>query len=516
MKFHFKGLNWGYLIYDFHKLIKYNDYLGLTCYVLPHKMKRQIVEINVNIICIEVNKSGVIMELLNRLKRYTKERPHQCAFRFDQDTLNYRELYDRVVQIKQRITHIPKQSYVGLTLSHPMDTMIYYLALLMHECVPCLLDHRWSREQQDQLIRHYGLSYLVDDTQRVQINKGVTNQFTSDIEGLLHIGFTSGTTGLPKAYYRNEHSWIISFEENEPLMSNPIETIVAPGPLSHSLSLYACVYALYSGRTFEGQHHFNAQRLLHNIEHAQQNVAMFLVPTMLAACTATNEELTQTHHIFSTGDKLHDHFRERVRHTFPNSVLIEFFGTSEASFISYNYDNQAPTHSVGKLFSNVEVKLSHQVEHHIGLLQVCSDMVFSGYVDSESMHSLDWIETGDYASVDSNGYLFLHGRKHDRMIIGGRNVFPQEIERIAMTYPEIEEVVVMGVPHQRFGEIACMLYTASETISKSTLRTYLSNRLARYQIPSKIIQVPRMNYTASGKIARSEMKSLYLNGSYKS
>ena len=89
------------------------------------------------------------------------------------------------------------------------------------------------------------------------------------------------------------------------------------------------------------------------------------------------------------------------------------------------------------------------------------------------------------------------------------------IERVAMTYPEIEEVVVMGVPHHRFGEIACMLYTASETLSKSTLRTYLSNRLARYQIPSKIIQVPRMNYTASGKIARSEMKSLYLNGRYK-
>ena len=70
---------------------------------------------------------------------------------------------------------------------------------------------------------------------------------------VIHIGFTSGTTGLPKAFYRNEHSWIVSFKENEKLLQHCEETIVAPGPLSHSLSLYACIYALSTGKTFIGQ-----------------------------------------------------------------------------------------------------------------------------------------------------------------------------------------------------------------------------------------------------------------------
>ncbi|MDF4072084.1 AMP-binding protein, partial [Staphylococcus aureus] len=99
---------------------------------------------------------------------------------------------------------------------------------------------------------------------------------------LLHIGFTSGTTGLPKAYYRDEDSWLASFEVNEMLMLKNENAIAAPGPLSYSLTLYALLFALSSGRTFIGQTTFHPEKLLNQCRKiSSYKVAMFLVPTMI-------------------------------------------------------------------------------------------------------------------------------------------------------------------------------------------------------------------------------------------
>ena len=90
---------------------------------------------------------------------------------------------------------------------------------------------------------------------------------------------------------------------------------------------------------------------------------------------------------------------------FPKSDLIEFFGTSEASFISYNFNNSAPPESVGKLFHNVHVNIEQPDVSGIGLLKIRSDMSFGGYVD-EDVSDDSWIETGDFASCDAHAHLF--------------------------------------------------------------------------------------------------------------
>ena len=115
------------------------------------------------------------------------------------------------------------------------------------------------------------------------------------------------------------------------------------------------------------------------------------------------------------------------RSTLSRYEFNRIFGTSEASFISYNFNQTAPRQSVGKLFPNVEAKLFEKDSKHIGLLKVRSEMTFSGYVGEEQI-SNEWIETGDYALI-RNRNLYLVGRKSDRLIIGGVNVYPSEIEQ---------------------------------------------------------------------------------------
>lgn len=72
--------------------------------------------------------------------------------------------------------------------------------------------------------------------------------------------------------------------------------------------------------------------------------------------------------------------------------------------------------------------------------------------------------------------------------------------------------LVISAPHTKFGEIAVLLYTGTEHVTYSGLRAFLSKRLARYQIPSKLLKIEKMEHTQSGKIARETMKQRYMKG----
>ena len=103
------------------------------------------------------------------------------------------------------------------------------------------LDDQWSEVTIHQLIETYHIDYLVDEQHRLIKTTSSETYPTylneqSQVHQLLHIGFTSGTTGLPKAYYRNEPSWLASYKENEKLLRHKENILVAPGPLAHSLS----------------------------------------------------------------------------------------------------------------------------------------------------------------------------------------------------------------------------------------------------------------------------------------
>jgi len=453
-------------------------------------------------------------KLLDQIQYFSKIAPNRNALCFGAECVTYKQLNDEIKRLEIQLAQIPKRCFVGIVVQQPRMTMVLYLALLNSGCVPCVIDVRWSQKQIDQIVAQYGIPYLINDELEVTSTHAVQHKLEWHHD-LLHIGFTSGTTGLPKAYYRGEHSWIISYEMTEALMEEKVDTLVAPGPLSHSLSLFVCVFALYSGRSFIGQEQFDGRLLLETIhQEPQENTsALFVVPTMLVSCFVSHQVTRQLRYVFTTGDKLSDSVREQVQLHFPSALLIEFFGTSEASFISYNYNNEAPAASVGKPFSNVEIQLNQPDSQGIGQLNIRSNMTFSGYVLNQ-YKEVDWINVGDFASIDQHGYLYLHGRQHDRMIIGGRNVYPSEIERVAQIYPEIDEVVVLSEPHSKFGEIAVLLYVGETNISKKEIKSFLSNHLAKYQIPSKIIKIQQMSYTQSGKIARSTMKKRYLKGEF--
>lgn len=87
------------------------------------------------------------MELLKKMDDYAKKQPNQYALDFGRDKQTYAGLVQNMKWYKQQFQHIPQYSYVGLLIEDPLTTIELYLTMLHHQCIPCILDYRWSEEQ---------------------------------------------------------------------------------------------------------------------------------------------------------------------------------------------------------------------------------------------------------------------------------------------------------------------------------------------------------------------------------
>jgi fatty-acyl-CoA synthase len=120
-----------------------------------------------------------------------------------------------------------------------------------------------------------------------------------------------------------------------------------------------------------------------------------------------------------------------------------------------------------------------------------------------------WFRSGDIGYYDSDGFLFITDRLKDMIISGGENVYPAEIEQIIMEIDAVQSVAVVGIPDPMWGEVPCAFVELRPggVLGEDFLKDYLSNRLARYKIPKKLVIVDGLPRTSSGKITKSELRT---------
>ena len=449
-------------------------------------------------------------QLLKRIRNFASTQPHAIALCIDERQLDYMTLQQQIKHQAERLPKACQGQRIALVFNEIQDFVVSYLAVLHKGGIPCVIDPKWTNERRQAIYERYHIGYIFNDT-------GIEPTLFKcelDPNTCLHIGFTSGTTGLPKAFFRNEASWIASFEQNETLIqsegANNQYTFIALGPYAHSLTLYVIIYALFYGRTFMGQNRYDIQQCIKRMASKWASCVLFLVPTMAHDWVLQPHQNEHVTHVFISGDKLSTQLHKQLKAQLPFATIDEFFGTSEASFISVNRNQTAPLNSVGTIFPNVDIHIDHPDAKGIGKLFVNSSMVFQGYV-GQPQHV--WIETGDYARVD-NGVLYLHGRIEDMMIIGGRNVYPSVVEHYIKKMEGIKDAIIVKQPHSKFGELAVALYIGTRTFHYQTMRQQLTKVLSRYEIPSKFVRVTTLPYTSSGKVSRRLAQQMYESGDY--
>lgn len=314
------------------------------------------------------------------------------------------------------------------------------------------------------------------------------------------IGLTSGTTGGAKIYYRDWESWEMGFKHINQLFDyEQIDMIMTSSPLTTSLGLHTLCLALYLGKTFMKIDDVAALATI------GVSSTLFSVPTFLLRQRDVFAVSPHLKSIIFGGGKLSAHMLAQLRPKLKTVELIEFYGSSETSFISFQSLNHGKNDlSVGRLFPEVKITID---EHHV--LTVKSPYLFGGYLSStKSSRPKQWV-VDDLVAYQSN-QLYLLGRQSDMIDHGGNKVSPNEIEDIAKAY--CQACVAFGVSDPLYGQVIALLVVAPS--HKTVLQEHLAQALPKYKLPQIYLRTDNIPLTKEMKLSRTQLAAAYERGEF--
>ncbi|WP_195210445.1 class I adenylate-forming enzyme family protein [Actinomarinicola tropica] len=196
----------------------------------------------------------------------------------------------------------------------------------------------------------------------------------------------------------------------------------------------------------------------------------------------------------------------------------EGYGLTETSpVVATSAGTDAPIGSIGRPLPGVEVRLVDEggddvLVGDVGEILVRGDNVFAGYWDDpEATASVvdgdGWLHTGDLATVDDDGHLFVVDRRKDVVIVSGFNVYPGEVESALLQHPDVVDAAVVGEPDDRTGEavVAYVVVRPGATADAESLGDAVGERLARYKCPRAVRLVHRIPRGLGGKVQRHRL-----------
>jgi long-chain acyl-CoA synthetase len=199
-----------------------------------------------------------------------------------------------------------------------------------------------------------------------------------------------------------------------------------------------------------------------------------------------------------------------LRALFPRARIVEFYGTSETSFVSWQECSEAaPQGQVGRAFPGVEIRVRPKESHsHIGTIFVKSRMLFAGYENEASDRTAarwdgEWLTVGDIGFQDADGQLHLIGRESRMIVTCGKNLFAEEVETVLETVPGIDAASVHAVADGMRGASVIAILQRSESegnaLSARGIATACAERLDSFKIPRTFYIARSWPRTPSGK-----------------
>ena len=337
-----------------------------------------------------------------------------------------------------------------------------------------------------------------------------------------YVGFTSGSTGLPKGFQRNHRSWTESFCVCVDEFGQGAATrVLAPGRSSHSLFLFGMLLGLWTGAGVVVQEQFSAGRALESL--AQGNTpCLVAVPSQLLVMLALAARrklapMPLVQQIMISGARWMRGRTPELRALFPNARIIEFYGASETSFIAWtDADADTPPEAVGRPFRNVQLDIREAaVPGGPGLIFVRSPMLFMDYVggdrdETAALRDGDWLSVRDVGFLDEAGRLCLMGRQKRMIVTQGKNLFPEEVETVLAAHPDVLGASVHGVADSLRGMqvVAVLDIKPGASLDAAALSAWCRSRLEAFKTPRAYFVCAPWPSTASGKADHSTLAGM--------
>jgi len=359
---------------------------------------------------------------------------------------------------------------------------------------------------------------------------------TVDGEGIATIFYTSGSTGHPKGVASSHRniltalfSWeldaqageLISEVEPEPLSEQ--EATLLAVPLFHVTASHAVFLRCFRAqRKMVSMYRWDPAIGAELIE--REHINSFIAPPAVSGdlvreARRTSRDLSSLAMIGGGGAPRASEQVRNIDTSFANAVPVTGWGMTETNAIGTGIggpDYLARPESSGRCSAVLEIRIVDDAGNTLpansrGEMLIRGTAIFMGYWRNQtvdpSVFEDGWFRTGDVGYFDEEGYLFVVDRIKDLIIRGGENIGCGHVEAGLLMYPGVEEVAVYPVPDERLGEEVGATVFASSALDLDALRDFLSQHLARFEVPRYITVVDTpLPRTASGKILKRELR----------
>jgi long-chain acyl-CoA synthetase len=347
-------------------------------------------------------------------------------------------------------------------------------------------------------------------------------------DDIYNIIYSSGTTGRPKGIIHTHYvrALYASLFANQ-FRFTPESIVMHAGSLVFNGAFVTLMPAWLHGCAFVLQEKFDAPAVIETVASERVTHVMMVPSQIVALINAPNfsaAKLASLEMLCSVGAPWHREHKERMLDVLPNS-LYELYGLTEG-FITVldRADFAEHIDSVGVPIPFSEMRIVGDDGRdlpagEVGEIVGRSPLMMPGYYkrpDLTERAIIDgWLHTGDLGVADGAGYLHLVDRKKDMIISGGVNVYPKDIEEVAVQHPAVREVAVFGVASEKWGEspVAAVILRDAGAVSAEELRVWINGRVAaRYQQLHAVVLVDDFPRSTAGKtlkrVLRDEFASL--------
>ena len=492
--------------------------------------------------------NDTIMYVGRILQRTAQQVPNRDALIFKDRHVSYKELYARASVLSKQLQDrgIKKHDKVLVLIENSIEFYVAYYAVLQAGCVVAPLNTFLKETELAHIINDAQPALMITSpefiaklgnaplpayitTQDISIDTPVDMNATStpivdlqpnDMAVLL---YTSGTTGFPKGVMLSSTNIMTSIAQAIARIGTglqPDEKVFAVVPLFHSFAQNACVWgSLFVGATVILVAKIERRLIQEAMKH--QPTIMLGVPALYGLfCLMKTLDFSSVKYFVCGGDALSDKIRMAFELVYQRR-LCNGYGLSETSpTICVDLDDVLePTSCIGKPLCGIECQIRDDSgmpvkRGQIGELWVKGDNVMLGYYNAPELTQATmnngWFATGDLMYFDPNGKLVITGRIKDLIKSKGIKVYPQEIENVLLSHPQIIAAGVVGQADDQNGEIV-IAFVQSRSANdglQDELRELCKKNLAAYKVPNYFkISTVALPMTSTGKVDKKQLRA---------
>jgi acyl-CoA synthetase (AMP-forming)/AMP-acid ligase II len=478
--------------------------------------------------------------------------PQNVALEVGENKYSYLELEKRSNKIAGKLSaEFSKGDRIAILSANEIDVPVLIVGCLKSGVVPVQINWWIQPNELKLLIPHaeikaiyYSESFLpivengATDIPLMEIGEllnGVKDlpEFFSETIGTddeaIQI-FTSGTTGTPKGIvltHKNLLAMIRNITLDFPGMGYGQRSLIAV-PLFNIAGAGYLFLTLGNGGTVVMQRQFDAVSFVEMIS-SKKITNIFLPPALIMAIV---NAIPDNHPSFEHLKLLHyggapipAALLKAAHHKFgcdlvqgygltETSGIISLLRASDHQRILSSGANDVTIVSAGKQVAGVELKIVNnegaEVQRgEIGELLVRGESIITSYWGNAYPEGFadGWLKTGDFVKQDNDGFLYILDRKNDMIISKGINVYPSEVEAVLNDHPKVDQVCVLGIESEEYGEMICAaIIKNSNDLTESELDTWSRKHLSGYKIPRKWVFVDELPKNLAGKVVRKQLK----------